>query len=161
MYGCKSWTIKKAQCQRLDAFKLWCWRRLLKSPFDCMEIKPINPKGNQPWIFIGKTDTEAEAPILWPHDVKDQLIGNDPDAWKDWEQEEKRATENEMFEWHHWLNGHEFEQIPGNSKRQENWHAAVHGFAKSQTWLHDWTTTKLSPCKLTPLHPCILNCDAL
>ena len=81
MYGCESWTIKKAERWRIDAFELWCWRRLL-SPLVCKEIKPVNPKGNQSWIFIGRTDAEAEAPILWPPDVKNWLIGKDPDAGK-------------------------------------------------------------------------------
>ena len=81
MYGCESWTIKKAECQRIDAFELWCWRRL-SSPLGCKEIKPVNPKENQTWIFIGKTDAEAETPILWPPDEKSWLIGKDPDAEK-------------------------------------------------------------------------------
>ena len=108
-YGCGSWTRKKAERQRTDAFELWCWRRLL-SPLDCKDIKPVHPKGNQPWNFIRRTD--AEAPMLWPPDAKSQLIGKDPDAGKDWEQKEKRVTEYEMVGWHHWLNGHEFEQTP-------------------------------------------------
>ena len=70
MYGCESWTIKKAECWKLDAFELWCWRRLLKGPLDCKEIKPVNPKGDQSWIFIGRTDAEVESPILWPPDAK-------------------------------------------------------------------------------------------
>ena len=74
MFGCESWTVKKAECGRTDAFELWCWRRLL-SPLDCKEIQPVNPKGNQSWICIGRTDAEAEAPILWPHDAKNWLIG--------------------------------------------------------------------------------------
>ena len=73
MYGCESWTVKKAERQRIDAFELWCWRRLL-SPLDCKEIQPVHPKGNQSWIFIGRTDTEAETPILWPLDAKNWLI---------------------------------------------------------------------------------------
>ena len=109
MYGCESWTIKKAECRGIDAFELWCWR--LESPLDYEEIQPVHPKGNQSWIFIGKTDAEAEAPILWPPDVKKWLIGKDPDAGKDWRQEEKR--EDEMVGWHHWLNGHEYMQAPG------------------------------------------------
>ena len=93
--------------------------KTLESPLDCKEIKPVNPKGNQPWIFIGRTDAEAEAPILWPPDAKSQLIGKDPDAGKDWGQEEvKRVTENEMVRWHHKLSGHEFEQTPGDSEGQ-------------------------------------------
>ena len=115
MYECESWTIKKAECQRIDAFKLWCWRRLL-SLFDCKEIQPVNPEGNQPRIFIGRTD--AEAPILWPPAVKSQLIGKDPEAGNDWGKEEKGMTEDEMVGWHHWLNGHEFEQSQGDSEGQ-------------------------------------------
>ena len=113
MYRCESLTIKKAKCQRIDAFELWCWRRLLRVPWDCKETKPVNPKGDQSWIFIGRTDAEAEAPILWPRDVKNWLIGKDPDAGKDWRQEEKGTTENEMAGWHHQLDGHEFEQALG------------------------------------------------
>ena len=90
----------------------------LKSPLDSKEIKPVNPKGNQPWIFIGRTDAEAEIPILWPPDVKSQLIGKDPDPGKDWRQEERGMTEDEMLGWHHQLNGHEFEQTAGDSKWQ-------------------------------------------
>ena len=70
MYGCESWTIKKAECRRIDAFELWCWKRLLKSPLDCKEIQPVHPKGDQSWVFIGKTDAEAETPIVWPPDAK-------------------------------------------------------------------------------------------
>ena len=108
MYGCESWTIKKAECWRIDAFEMWCWRTLL-SPLDCKEIKPVNRKGNYSWVFIGRTDAEAGTPILWPPDAKNWLIGKDPDTGKDWRQEHKGTTENEMVEWHHWLDGHEFE----------------------------------------------------
>ena len=111
MYGCESWTIKKAECQRIDAFELWCWRRLFENPLDC-KIKPVNPKGNQSWIFIGRTDAEAETPILWPPDAMNWLIGKDPDAGKDWRQE-KGTTEDETVGWHHWLDGQEFEQVLG------------------------------------------------
>ena len=83
------------------------------SPLDCKEIKPVNPKGNQAWIFIGRTDAEAETPILWLSDVKNRLIGKDPDAGKDWGQEETGVTEDEMVGWHHRLDGHEFQQAPG------------------------------------------------
>ena len=82
----------------------------LESPLDCKEIKPVNPKGNQSWIVIGRTDAEAETPILWPSYAKNWLIGKDPDTEKDWRQEEKGMTEDEMVGWHHWLDGHEFEQ---------------------------------------------------
>ena len=94
MYGCEYRTMKTAECRRIDAFELWCWRRLL-SPLDCKESQPINPKGNQPWIFIGRTGAEAETPVLWPPDVKSWL-GKDPDAGKDWRWEEKGTTEDEM-----------------------------------------------------------------
>ena len=87
--------------------------KTLESPLDCKEIKPVNPKGNQSWIFIGRTHAEAETPILWPPNAKNWLLGKDPDAGKDWGQEEKRMTEDEMVGWHHWLDGHEFEQALG------------------------------------------------
>ena len=89
--------------------------KILESPLDCKEIKPVNPKGNQPWIFIERTDAEGEAPILWPPDAKSQLIGKDPDSGKDWEQE-KKVTEDEMVGWHHQPKGHKFEQTPGDSE---------------------------------------------
>ena len=110
MYGCESWTIKKAERQRINAFELWCWRRLL-GPLDCKEIKPVNPKGNQSWIFIERTDTEAL--ILWPPDVKNWLIWKDPDARKDWRHKEKGMIEDEMVGWCHRLHEHEFEQALG------------------------------------------------
>ena len=108
MYGCESWTIKKAEHWRIHAFELQCWRTL-ESPLDCKEIQPVYPKGNQSWIFIGRTDAEAETPIFWPPDLKNWLTRKDPDAGKDWRWEEKGLTEDEMVGWHHWLNGHEFE----------------------------------------------------
>ena len=98
-----------------------------------MEIKPVNPKGNQSWIFIRKTDAEAEAPRLWPPDAKSWLTGKDPDAGKDWGQEEKGATEDEMVRHHHWLNGHEFEQTPTGSKRQASLARSIWGHKKSDT----------------------------
>ena len=110
IYGCESWTVKKAERRRIDAFELWCWRRLLRVPYlDCKEIQPVHPKGDQSWVFIRRTDAEAEAPILWPPDAKSWLIGKDRDAGRDWGQEEKGTTEDEMAGWHHRLNGHEFE----------------------------------------------------
>ena len=84
IYGCESWTIKKAECWRIDAFELWCWRKLL----DCKDIKPINPKGNQCWIVLGRTDAEAKTPVDWPPEAKNWLIGKAPDAGKDWRWEE-------------------------------------------------------------------------
>ena len=102
MYGCESWTIKKAEHWRTAAFEPVVLEKTFESPLDCKGIKPVNPKGKQHRIFLGRTD--AEAPILWLPDVKSQLIGKDPDAGKDWGQEEKRAAEDEMVGWHHWLN---------------------------------------------------------
>ena len=89
-----------------------------ESPLDCKEIKPVNPKGNQPWIFIGRTDAEGEAPILCPPDAKSWLIEKDPDAGKDWRQEEMGTTKDEMVGWHHWLSGHDFDQTPGGGEGQ-------------------------------------------
>ena len=109
MYGCESWTIKKAEHQRIDAFELLMLEKTLESPLDCKEIQPVHPKGNWSWIFIQRADVEAETPILWPPDAKSWLIGKDPDAGKDWGQKEKGTTEDEMVGWHHWLDGHEFE----------------------------------------------------
>ena len=113
-------------------------QKTLKSPLDCKEIKPVHPKADQSWVFIGRTDVEAEAPILWPPDVKNWLIGKDPDAGKDWWQEEKGTTEDEMVGWHHRLNGHEFEQAQGSLA------CCSHGVAKSWTRLRDWTELKAS-----------------
>ena len=95
----------------------WFWtvelEKILESPLDSPEIKPVHPKGDQSWIFTGRTDAEAETPILWPPDAKNWFIGKDSDAGKDWRQEEKGPTEDDMFGWHHWLSGHEFEQALG------------------------------------------------
>ena len=112
MYGCESWTIKKSEHWRIDDFEPWCWRRLLRVPLDCKEIQPVNLKGNQPWIFIGRADAEAEAPTLWPPDVKNWFIGKDPEAETNWRQE-KGTTEDEMVGWHHQPDGHELEQALG------------------------------------------------
>ena len=101
MYGCESWTVKKAEP------KNWCFwtvvlEKTLESPLDCKEIQPVHPKGNQSWIFIGRTDAEVETPILWPCDAKNWLIEKDPDAGKDWRQEEKGTTEDEMVAYSCW-----------------------------------------------------------
>ena len=121
------------------ALKYWCFQtvvldKTLESPLDCKKIKPLSLKGNQSWIFIRRTDAEAETPILWPPNGKSWLTGKDPDAGKDRRQEEKRAAE------HHWLNGHEFEQALGDREGRESLCFAVHGVTKSQTWLSNWTT---------------------
>ena len=108
----ESWAPKN-QC-----FQTVLLEKTPESPLDSQESKLANPKGNKPWIFIGRTDAEAEAPILWPPDANSWLIGKDPDLVKDWRQEEKKTTEDEMIWWHHWLNVHEFEHVLGDGEVQ-------------------------------------------
>ena len=121
----------------------WCFwtvelEKTPESPLDYKEIQLVHPKGNQSWIFIGRTDAEAETAMLWPPNVKNWLIGKDPDAGKDWGQVEKGTTEDETVGWHHRLDAHEFEQALGVGDGREASHAVVHGVAKSQTWLSNW-----------------------
>ena len=128
------------------ASKNWCFwtvalEKTLESPLDCKEIKPVNPKGYQAWIFIGRTDAEVETPILWPPDAKSQISRKDPDVGKDWRQEETGMTEDMVFGWHHWLNGYEFEQTLGDGEGQRSLMAAVHGVANSWTQLSKWKAT--------------------
>ena len=123
----------------------WCFwtmvlEKTLESPLGSKEIQPVHPKGNQPWIFIGRTDAETEAPIIWLSDVKSWLIGKDPDAGKNWRQEEKRTTEDEMVGWHRQLDGHKFDQNLVVVIDREAWHAAVHGVTKLG---HNWTWTTI------------------
>ena len=113
--------------------------KTLKSLLDCKETKPVNPKGNQSWIFIGRTDVEVETAILWPPDSKNWLIGKDPDAGKDWRQEEKGMTEDEMVWWHHQLNRHEFEQALGVGDGHGSLACCTPWVAKSRTRLSNWT----------------------
>ena len=124
--------------------KNWCFwtvmlEKTLESLLDSKEIKPVHPKWNQSRILTGRTDAKAEAPILWPPDVKGWLIRKDPDAGKDWRQEEEGMTEDELVRWHHWLNGHEFDQTPlGDSEGQGS---LVLQSIESQRVRHNWTTT--------------------
>ena len=137
MYRCYSWTMKMPEHWRIHAFQMWCWRRLLRVPWTARRSK-VNPKGNQHWILIGRTVTEA--PILWPPDAKRILIGKDSHAGKDWGREKMGAAEDDMIWWHHQINEHEFEQLREIVKDREAWHAAVYGILKSQIWLSVWTT---------------------
>ena len=127
----EGWTLKN-----------WCFwtvvlEKTLESPMDC-KIKPVNPKGNQHWIFIGRTDAEGEAPILWSPDAKSLLIGKNPDAGKDWRQEEKGTIEDEMVGWHHWLNGYESKQAPGDCEGQGSLVCCGPWGSQSQTRMSDW-----------------------
>ena len=130
MYGCESWTLEKAEHQRIDVFERWYWRRLLRVPWTTRRSNQSILKE----IFIGRTDAEAETPILWPPNVKNWLIWKDPDAGKDWGQEEKGTTEDEMAGWHQWLNGHGFGWTPGVGDGQE-------GLVCCSSWSHKKSDT--------------------
>ena len=143
--------------------KNWCfWTVVLKktseNPLDCKEIQPVHPKGNQSWIFIERTDAEAEAPILWPPDVKKWLIRKDTAAGKDWRQEEKGTTEDEMVGWHHWLDGHEFEQVPGVGDRQRSLECCSSGGRKEPDTTEglNWTEMRQNQDPVPRLHYCFL-----
>ena len=140
------------------ALKNWCFwtvvlERTLESPWDCKEIQPVHPKGNQSWIFNGSTDAEAEAPLLWLPDAKSRVIGKNPDAGKDWGQEEKGVTEDEMVGWNHRLTGYvSLSKLQEIVKDREAWRAEIHGVAKSRTQLSNWTTTTISKTVCMTLH---------
>ena len=138
MYGCESWAIKKAECRRIDAFELWCWRRLLRIPWTARSsnqfiLKEISPEYSLEGLMM---KLKRQYFATW---CKDLTHWKDPDAGKDWRQEEKGMTQDEMAGWHHRLDGHEFEQGLGVVMDREAWHAAVHGVTESQTWLRDGT----------------------
>ena len=149
MCGCESWTVKRAERRRIDAFELWCWRTL-ESPLECKEIQPVHSKGDQSWVFIGRTDAKAETPILWPTHAKSWLIGKDSDAGRDWGHEEKRMTEDEMAGWHHWLDGHESEWTLGVGDRQGGL-ACCNSWGRKEsdtTEQLNWTDVKITKGRL-------------
>ena len=139
IYGCESWDYKESWVP-----KNWCfWTVVLKTLenlLDCKEIQPVHPKENQSWIFIGRTDAEAETPILWPPHVKGWLIGKvNPSPGRNWGQEEKGKTEDEMVGWHHQLDDMGVVKLRELVMDREAWCAVIHGVAKSRTRLSDWT----------------------
>ena len=134
------WELDYKESWALKNCCLWTvvLEKTLGSPLDCKEIQPVHSKGDKSWVFIGGTDVEAETPRLWPPDTKSWLIWKDPDAGKDWGQEAKGTTEDEMVGWHNWLNGHELGWTLGAGDTQGTWRAAVHRVAKSWTQLSYW-----------------------
>ena len=133
----------ESDCEESWAPENWCFwtvvlEKTLESPLDCKEIQSVHSEGDQPWVFFGGNDAKAEAPVLWPPHAKSWLIGKDSDAGRDWGQEEKGMTEDEMAGWHHWLNGHEFEWTPGVGDGQGGL-VCCDSWGRKETWLNDWT----------------------
>ena len=132
--------------------KNWCFwtvvlEKTVESPLDCKEIQQVHSQGDQSWVFFGRNDAKAETPVLWPPHAKSWLTGKDSDARRDWGQEEKGMTEDEMAGWHHRLDGREFEWTPGVGDGYGGWGAAIHGVEKSRTRLSDWTELNIPLCE--------------
>ena len=144
MHRCESWTTKKVWATKNWHLQIVVLEKTLESPLDSNKIKPVNPKRNQPWTFIGRTDNEAEALILWPPNKKNWLIGKDPDAGNDWRLEEKgTTTEDELVGWHHVLNGQEFEQTPGH--RGQGNPACCSPWSLKESDTIEWLNSKANP----------------
>ena len=141
------WQLDYKESWALKNWHFWTvvLEKTLESLLDCKEIQPVHPKGNQSWVFIGRTDAKAETPTLWPPDVKNWLIWKDPDAGKDWRQEEKGTTEDEMVGWHHRLSGHEFEWTPGVGDVQGGLMCRSSWGHKDCPWLSNWTELNVIP----------------
>ena len=151
MYGCESWTIKKAERRRIDAFELWCGRRFLRVPWTARRSNQSVLKEISPGYSLERTVVEAETPILWPPDEKSQLIGKDPYAGKDWGQEEKQMTEDEMVGWYHWLNGHGFGWTPGVGDGQGGLACCSSSGCKESDMTERLNWTEWLPLRVLPL----------
>ena len=141
MYGYENWTVKKAECWRIDTFDAVVLEKTLESPLACKEIQPVHPKGDQSWVFIGRTDVEPETPVLLATDAKSWLVGKDPDAGKDWGQGDKRMTGDETVGWHHRFNGHGFGWTLGVGDGQGGL-GCCSSWGHIQIWLSKWTEPK-------------------
>ena len=141
MYGCESWTVKKAECRKIDAFELWCWRRLLRVPLTARRSNQSILKESSPGCSL--EGLKLKLKLQYFGHLMQRLIGKDPDAWREWGQEEKGTTEDEMAGWHQRFDGHGFSKLQEWVMDREAWRATIHGVAKSRTWLSNWTELNL------------------